>query len=53
MTKPEIIAAAKTYFNDVQQKETKYIPLIAKDTPPAIWLNKETDDKFRAELKKL
>ena len=53
LTKPEIIAAAKTYFNDVQLKETKYIPLISKDTPPAIWLNKETDDKFRAELKKL
>ena len=37
----------------MQLKETKYIPLIAQDTPPAIWLNKETDDKFRPELKKL
>jgi aminobenzoyl-glutamate utilization protein B len=53
LTKPEIITAAKAYFNDVQLKDTKYIPLIAKDTPPAIWLNKETDDKFRPELKKL
>ena len=52
LTKPELVKAAWTYFNDVQTKETKYIPLIAKDTPPAIWLNKETLDKFRPEMQK-
>jgi aminobenzoyl-glutamate utilization protein B len=51
LTKPEILAAAKTYFAE-QTKDIKYIPLIEKDTPPAIWLNKETDDRFRPELKK-
>ena len=28
-------------LHDVQLKDTKYIPLIAEDTPPPIWLNKE------------
>jgi aminobenzoyl-glutamate utilization protein B len=51
LTKPEILTAAKAYFAE-QTKETKYIPFIEKDTPPAIWLNKETDDRFRPELKK-
>jgi aminobenzoyl-glutamate utilization protein B len=51
LTKPEIVTAAKAYFAE-QTKQTQYIPLIEKDTPPAIWLNKETDDEFRPQLKK-
>jgi aminobenzoyl-glutamate utilization protein B len=53
LTKPEIIKQAWIYFNDVQTKDTKYTPLIARDTLPAIWLNKATDDEFRPQLKKL
>jgi aminobenzoyl-glutamate utilization protein B len=53
LTKPELIKQAWAYYTDVQTKDMKYTPLIEKDTPPAIWLNKDTDDRFRPELKKL
>jgi len=49
---PQIIKDAWTYFNEVQTKDVKYIPLISKTDKPAIWLNKEIMDKFRPEMKK-
>ena len=52
MTRPELIKGAWDYFNNVQTKETKYIPLIAKDTPPAIHLNKEILEKYRDQMRK-
>ena len=52
LTNPDIIKQAWAYFNDVQTKDTKYIPLIARDTPPAIWLNKSTLDEFRPQMQK-
>ena len=36
----------------MQTKDTKYEPLIRPEDKPAIWLNKETMDKYRPELKK-
>jgi aminobenzoyl-glutamate utilization protein B len=50
--RPELVKQAWDYFNDVQTKDQKYIPFIAKDTPPAIWLNKATLEKYRPEMKK-
>jgi aminobenzoyl-glutamate utilization protein B len=52
LTKPELVKAAWAYFNDVQTKTMKYTPLIARDTPPAIWLNKETLDHYRPLMQK-
>jgi aminobenzoyl-glutamate utilization protein B len=52
MMKPELVKQAWDYFNNVQTKEQKYIPFIAKDTPPPTWLNKAILDKYRAEMKK-
>jgi len=52
LMRPELVQGAWDYFRNVQTKNTKYIPLIAKDTPPATWLNKETLDKYRPELQK-
>ena len=34
LTKPELVKQAWDYFNNVQTKDVKYIPFIAKDTPP-------------------
>jgi aminobenzoyl-glutamate utilization protein B len=51
LTKPELVKAAWDYFN-TQTKDTKYTPLIAKDTAPAIWLNKETLDQYRPLMQK-
>ncbi|MCC7008540.1 MAG: amidohydrolase [Acidobacteria bacterium] len=52
LTNPDLVKQAWAYFNDVQTKDVKYIPLIAKDTPPAIHLNKETLEKYREEMRK-
>jgi len=51
-TNPELLKNAKTYFTDVQTKETKYIPLVSKTDKPAIELNKKIMAEFRPEMKK-
>jgi aminobenzoyl-glutamate utilization protein B len=51
-TNPELLKSAKTYFTDVQTKETKYVPLISKTDKPAITLNKKIMDEFRPQMKK-
>jgi aminobenzoyl-glutamate utilization protein B len=52
LTRPDLIKAAKDYFNDVQQAPKKYKPLLRPEDKPAIWLNKETMDRYRPELRK-
>jgi aminobenzoyl-glutamate utilization protein B len=51
-TKPKILEDAKTYFTNVQTKDTKYIPFITDKDPAPIYLNKEIMDKYRPEMKK-
>ena len=50
--KPEVIKNAWTYFNDVQTKDIKYMPLISKTDKPAIHLNEKIMAEFRPEMKK-
>jgi aminobenzoyl-glutamate utilization protein B len=52
LVRKELVDQAWTYFRDVQNKDTKYEPLIRPQDTPAIWLNKNTMDKYRAEMKK-
>jgi len=52
LTRPELVEQAWTYFKDVQTKDVKYEPLLRPQDKPAIWLNKGTMDKYRAEMKK-
>ena len=52
LTRPDLVAAARTYFTDVQKAPATYKPLLRPDDKPAIWLNKDTMDRFRPELKK-
>jgi aminobenzoyl-glutamate utilization protein B len=52
MTQPEILKAARAYFDNVQGKLQKYRPLVRPEDKPAIWLNKDVMDRFRPELKK-
>jgi len=49
---PEMLKNAWAYFNDVQTKDQKYVPLIAADDQPAIEMNKEKMEKFRPEMRK-
>jgi aminobenzoyl-glutamate utilization protein B len=52
LLRPELLVQAKDYFNNVQLKQRKYIPLIRPDDKPAIWMNKATMDKYRPEMRK-
>jgi aminobenzoyl-glutamate utilization protein B len=52
VTRPELITQAWDYFNNVQMKGKKYIPLIRPEDKPAIWLNEQTMAKYRPEMKK-
>jgi aminobenzoyl-glutamate utilization protein B len=52
LTKPELVKAAWTYFNDVQTKNEKYIPFITKDTPPPTHLNKAILERYREQMRK-
>ena len=40
------------YFKNVQSKETTYKPMISKDDPAPIYLNKGIMDKYRKDLEK-
>jgi len=52
LTRPELVTQAWDYFNNVQTKTKKYVPLIRPEDQPAIWLNKERMERFRPEMKK-
>src|SRR5690606_19908322 len=49
---PKLIEEAWAYFHEVQTKEIKYTPFITANDPPAIWLNRETMERYRPELRK-
>ena len=51
-TNPKIVANAKDYFKNVQTKDIHYTPLITEKDPVPTYLNKETMEKYRSEMKK-
>ena len=53
LTRPDLLAAARTYFTDVQKAPERYTPLLRPGDKPAIFLNKDTMDEFRPALRKL
>jgi aminobenzoyl-glutamate utilization protein B len=52
MTTPQLLADAKSYFNDVQLKDAKYDPALAAQDQPAIHLNKELMEQMRPAMTK-
>jgi aminobenzoyl-glutamate utilization protein B len=52
LMRPELITQAWDYFNNVQTKDRKYVPLMRPEDKPAIWLNEQTMAKYRPEMKK-
>ena len=52
LLRPELVTAARDYFENVQGKQGKYQPLLRPQDKPATWLNKDTMDRFRPELRK-
>jgi len=49
---PGVVAAAWSYFRDVQTKDVKYTPLLGPEDKPAVWLNRRIMDQYRPELRK-
>jgi len=50
---PELVKSAWDYFNNVQNKGTKYVSFLRPEDKPAIWLNEKTMAKYRDEMKKM
>jgi aminobenzoyl-glutamate utilization protein B len=50
MTDPALLADAWTYFEDVQNKDMQYTPLLRADDVPAIHLNKEIMAAWRPQM---
>ena len=53
LLKPQLVTDAWTYFKTEQGMKQEYIPMVTKDDKPAINLNKDIQDEFRARLEKV
>jgi aminobenzoyl-glutamate utilization protein B len=49
---PDLVAKSWDYFKNVQTKDIQYKSFLRPDDKPAIWLNKETMEKFRPQMQK-
>jgi aminobenzoyl-glutamate utilization protein B len=52
LTRPDVVAQAREYYDKVQTKDRKYTPLIRQQDQPAIHLNRAIMDKYRPEMRK-
>ena len=52
LTQPELMTAARDYFENEQKKQTEYRPMITDQDPPPIELNTAIMEEFRPELEK-
>jgi aminobenzoyl-glutamate utilization protein B len=52
LLRPELVKAARDYFDNVQGKQRKYQPIIRPEDQPAITLNRESMERYRPALKK-
>jgi aminobenzoyl-glutamate utilization protein B len=52
LLRPELVEQAWEYYRTVQTKDQKYEPLVREQDKPAIELNREVMEKYRAEMKK-
>lgn len=50
--KPDLVQAARVYFDSVQTKVTKYKPFIGPNDQPAIELNAGILERYRPEMRK-
>ncbi|MGQ0640074.1 MAG: amidohydrolase [Gemmatimonadaceae bacterium] len=52
LLKPQVVADAWDYFNNVQTKETKYKTFLGPNDGPPIWLNEDIMARYRPEMRK-
>jgi aminobenzoyl-glutamate utilization protein B len=49
--KPELIAEAWTFFNDVQTRDRKYVSYLRPEDEPPVWLNTGSMEKHRPAMR--
>src|SRR3546814_8115792 len=52
MTRPKLLADAKTYYRDVQLKTQSYDPVLTAEDRPAIHLNEKVMKEMRPQMEK-
>ncbi|WP_416385240.1 amidohydrolase [Sphingomonas sp. LY54] len=52
LTKPKLVQAAQDYFDKVQTKDQKYVPMISASDKPATEINREIMARYKPELQK-
>ncbi len=50
LMEPQLVEEAWKYFREEQRMEIQYVPMVTESDSPAIYLNKEIDNEFRAKL---
>jgi aminobenzoyl-glutamate utilization protein B len=50
--RPELIAQAKDYFENVQLKKNRYMPLLPESAQPQIHMNREIMARYRPQMTK-
>jgi aminobenzoyl-glutamate utilization protein B len=50
---PDLVAKSWDYFKNVQTKDVQYKSFLRPEDKPAIWLNKETMEKYRPQMQKM
>ena len=50
LTKPDLLAASRAYFKDVQNKGQHYVAFIGKDDVPQIQMNAATMALYRPQM---
>lgn len=50
--KPELVTSARSYFDDVQNKDEKYIPLLRPTDKPPVELNTDIMGRYREQMRK-
>jgi len=51
LTTPALVSQAWEYFRN-QTKDVKYVPFLDPQTPPPTWMNQQTLERYRPELRK-
>jgi aminobenzoyl-glutamate utilization protein B len=52
MLRPDLVKAARDYFETVQGKQRRYQPIIRPQDQPAVAINREVMDRYRPSLRK-
>ena len=53
MLRPELVAAARRYFDEVQCKDAGYVPFLDPADPPPIEMNRDVMARFRPAMRAL